>query len=198
MTIKEIYRKSLWFQLCLASVVGILVYNAFTHAEDAEEWMPDPTLHQAISEALDVDTLTIADMQRLYHFVADGKFKADLREIQSLKGLEHAINLEFLAIVHTKVSDLTPLAGLKNLRGLKLYNNRISDITPLAQLINLEVLQLQVNQISDISPLAGLVKLQKLNLENNLLTDISPLQPLVYLKNVAPRRKSDFRYNTSR
>ena len=33
--------------------------------------MPD----HAISEALGVDTLTIADMQHLYHFVADGKLQ---------------------------------------------------------------------------------------------------------------------------
>ena len=182
MTITEIYRPSLWFQLLLASVVGLLVCNTFTYAEDTEDWMPDPNLRHAISEKLGIETLTITDMQRLYDFVADGKFKADLREIQSLKGLEHAINLEFLAIVHTKVSDLMPLTGLENLRVLKLDSNRITDITSLAGLINLEVLQLQNNQIEDISLVAGLVKLQKLNLEDNLLTDISPLQGLGNLK----------------
>ena len=182
MRIKEKMCPSLWIQVCLVSIAGILVYNAFTYAEDIEDWMPDPTLRQAISEKLGVDTLTIAGMQRLDHFAADGKFKADLREIESLKGLEHAINLEFLAIVHTKVSDLMPLTGLKNLRVLKLDSNRITDITSLAGLINLEVLQLQNNQIEDISPVAGLVKLQKLNLEDNLLTDISPLQGLGNLK----------------
>ena len=75
MRIKEIYRQSLWFQLFLASVVGILVYNASIPAEDAEEWMPDLNLRHAIFEKLGVETLTITDMQRLYHFVADGKFK---------------------------------------------------------------------------------------------------------------------------
>ena len=160
MRIKEIYRPSLWFQLILVSVVGILVYNTFAFAEDAEAWMPDPTLRHAISEALGVDTLTIADMQHLYHFVADGKFKADLREIQSLKGLEYAINLEFLAINFTKVSDLTPLAGLENLRGLGLGYNRITDITPLAGLIYLQQLNLQNNQISDILPLKRVRKSQ--------------------------------------
>ena len=187
MTMKEIYRKSFWFQLFLASVVGILVYNAFTYAEDAQDWMPDPNLRQVISEKLSVENLTIADMQHLYNLVVDGgevlySLSGDLNEVRSLEGLEHAINLEFLAIVHTKVSDLMPLAGLENLRVLKLYNNRITDITPLAGLTHLEVLQLQANQISDISPLAGLVGLQQLNLEDNLFTDISPLQGLVNLK----------------
>ena len=152
-----------------------------------EDWMPDPNLRQVISEKLSVENLTIADMQHLYNLVVDGDevlygLSGDLNEVQSLEGLAHAINLEFLAIVHTKVSDLMPLTGLENLRVLKLGSNRITDITPLAGLINLEVLQLQNNQIEDISPLAELVKLQKLNLEDNLLTDISPLQALVHLK----------------
>ena len=169
---------SLWFQVFLASVVGILVYNAFTYAEDAEEWMPDATLRQAISEKLEIETLTIADMQHLYHFVADGKFKADLREIQSLKGLEHAINLKFLAISFTKVSDLTPLAGLENLRGLGLGHNRITDITPLAGLIYLQELNLRNNQISDISPLKGFVNLKLLDLSGNQITDFTPIYGL--------------------
>ena len=176
---KEKMCKSLWFQLILASVVGIFVYNAFTYAEDAEDWMPDPNLRHAISEKLGIETLTITDMQRLYHFVADGKFKADLREIQSLKGLEHAINLKFLAINFTKVSDLTPLAGLGNLRGLGLVYNRITDITPLAGLIHLEDLNLQNNQISDISSLKGFVNLKVLNLSGNQIIDFTPIYGLV-------------------
>ena len=164
--------------------IFFFIICSLVHAAD---WMPDAILRQVISEKLSVENLTIADMQHLYNLVVDGgevlySLSGALNEVRSLEGLEHAINLEFLAIVHTKVSDLMPLAGLENLRVLKLYNNRITDITPLAELINLEVLQLQINQIADISPLAGLVKLQKLNLEDNLLTDISPLQALVHLK----------------
>lgn len=178
MRIKEKMCKSLWFQLILASVVGILLYNASVYAEDAEAWMPDPTLRHAISEKLELETLTITDMQRLYHFVADGKFKADLREIQSLKGLEHAINLKFLAINFTKVSDITPLAGLENLRGLGLGHNRITDITPLAGLIYLQELNLRNNQISDISPLKGFINLKLLDLSGNQVTDFTPIYGL--------------------
>ena len=178
MRIKEIYRPSLWFQLILVSVVGILVYNAFTYAKDVEEWMPDPNLRHAISEALDVDTLTIADMQHLDHFAADGKFKTDLREIESLKGLEHAINLKSLAIVHMKVSDLTPLSELENLRDLKLGYNKITDTTPLAGLVNLEVLILSSNPITDISPLKGLVNLKRLELSGHHILDFTPLYGL--------------------
>ena len=160
---------------CLLILILSLCLSSLLHAE---EWMPDPTLRHAISEKLEIETLRITDMQRLYHFVADGKFKADLREIQSLKGLEHAINLKFLAINFTKVSDLTPLAGLENLSGLGLGHNRITDITPLSGLIHLEELNLRRNQISDISPLKGLVNLKTLDLSGNQILDFTPIYGL--------------------
>ena len=174
MTVKEIYRKLLWLQLFLASVVGILVYNASVDAEDAEEWMPDPALQKAVREALEIpDELPMrpAGVAALRVLLAE-------RDIESLKGLEYAINLEFLSIGRSEVSDLTPLAGLKNLTGLKLFANRITDITPLTGLINLEVLELQANQIENISPLAGLVNLKELNLGENPITDFTPIYEL--------------------
>ena len=162
----------------LTALLLIATLGGITHAENEEDWMPDAILRHAISEKLGIETLTIADMQRLDHFVADGKFKADLKEIQSLKGLEYAINLKFLAINFTKVSDLTPLAGLENLRGLGLGYNRITDITPLAGLIHLQELNLQHNQISDTSPLKGLVNLKVLDLAGNQIVDFTPIYGL--------------------
>ena len=111
------------------------------------------------------------DMAALYGLVME-------HDIESLRGLEHAINLEVLHIGRTEVSDLTPLAGLKNLRVLKLFSNRISDLTPLAGLINLEILELQANQIVDISPLKGLVNLKELNLGENPITNFTPIYGL--------------------
>ena len=183
--------------------IGLLLITSLgdiTHAQDKEDWMPDPNLRQAIREKLGIpDEIPMLpeDMTGLYDLVTE-------HDIESLRGLEYAVNLkvlvidrsevsdltplaglenlESLSIIKSQVSDLTPLVGLENLRILKLYENRISDITPFADLINLEVLVLGRNQIADISPLAGLVGLQVLELNANLLTDISPLQGLVNLK----------------
>ena len=162
----------------MLTVLLIATLEGITHAENEQDWIPDPNLRQAVREKLEFPDgipMLPADMTELYDLVTEG-------DIESLKGLEHAINLKFLHLGRAEVSDLTPLTRLENLRVLKLFNNRISDITPLAGLINLEVLQLQTNQIVDILPLAGLVKLRSLNLQDNLLTDISPLQALVNLK----------------
>ena len=204
MTMKEIYRKSLWFQLLLLSVMGMLGYYAIVSAQDAEEWMPDENLRQVVRNKLgtpDGTPMLPEDMTGLYDLLVIE------HDIESLKGLEYAVNLEFLvidrsevsdltplaglenleslAIVRSEVSDLTPLAELKNLRVLKLYSNHISELTPLTGLINLKVLELQVNQIENISRLVGLVELQELSLKDNLLTDISPLQELVNLKTLS-------------
>ena len=174
MTSKEIYRKSLGFQLILVSVVGMLVYNTFTYAEDAQKWMPDAHLEQAVREKFDIPDgipMLPVDLTELHDLVIEG-------DIKSLKGLEHAINLNFLAIIKSEVSDLAPLAGLEKLRVLKLYNNWITDISPLAGLINLEVLQLQNNRVIDISPLTGLVKLKTLDISGNQIVDFTPLYEL--------------------
>ncbi len=178
MTIKEIYRPSLWFQLILAAVVGILVYNISIHAEDAAEWMPDPALREAVREALQIpDGIPMhpADIAELNHLIAE-------HDIQSLKGLEHAVNLSGLIIDRSEVSNLAPLAGLENFQALRLNYNRITDISPLSGLVNLQRLQLHNNQIVDISPLAGLIELRDLRMKSNEVVDISPLSGLVNLR----------------
>ena len=155
--------------LLIVPLVGI------THAQDETAWMPDAHLEQAIREKLEISDeipMLPEDMAALYGLVME-------HDIESLRGLEHAINLEFLHIGRSDVSDLTPLAGLENLRVLKLFGNRISDISPLAGLLNLEVLELQDNQIVDISPLKGLVNLKELNLGENPILDFTPIYGLV-------------------
>ncbi len=178
MTIKEIYRPSLWFQLILAAVAGILFYNASIHAEDTEEWMPDPALREAVREQLRIpDGIPIhpTDMAGLNHLIVE-------HDIQRLKGLEHAVNLGGLRIDRSEVSDLAPLAGLENLQVLRLSKNRITDISPLSGLVNLQELEVKTNQIVDLSPLQGLVNLQNLRVGGNQIADISPLSGLVNLQ----------------
>lgn len=140
----------------------------------AEDWMPDPVLKQLVKEKLGIPNhipMLPQDMQHLYALVSDGD------GIESLEGLQHAVNLEFLHIGSSHISDLTPLAGLIKLHTLKLYNNQISDLTPLTGLVNLEVLQLEDNQIEDFTPLLNLPKLQKVETHRNLV-DITELMAL--------------------
>ncbi|OAT81614.1 hypothetical protein A6P54_12635 [Bacillus sp. MKU004] len=101
--------------------------------------------------------------------------------ITSLKGLETAVNLEFIDLRSNSVTDLSPLQNLTKLTSLDLYSNGIEDIHPLAALTNLENLTLWNNNISDISALGGLTKLTDLDLDTNQISDLKPLENLVNL-----------------
>lgn len=76
-------------------------------------------------------------------------------EIQSLSGLEYAVNLTWLDLDTNSVTNLTPLSNLINITYLNLDSNQITDITPLAGLRNLNVLSLFDNQIADIQALVA-------------------------------------------
>ncbi len=172
MTIRKIYRKSLWIQLLLVSVMGMLFYNALAYAE---EWMPDANLQQAVREALALPAgvpLTKDHMQELDIFIAEG------RGISDLTGLEFAINLREAILGDNSITDLRPLGNLIHLEELGLPENRISDISPLAGLPNLVQLIISLNPISDLSPLAGLPKFRKLIARQIWTTDFSSLEGL--------------------
>ena len=148
------------------------------HAYGETAWMPDENLQRVVREGLGVEELLKADMKRLLGIVS---FDDD---ITNLRGLEHAVNMDFLHISGGQISDLTPLANLKNLRTVKLYNQNISDLTPLAGLINLEELQVHDNPISDLTPLMSLGNLTALSIVNNPISDFSPLFDLPRLKQI--------------
>ena len=181
---------SLWFQLCLVSIVGILVYNAFTYAEDAEDWMPDPALREAVREELEIPEgipMHPADMKDLRGLTIEHV------NIHRLKGLEHAVNLQALRLNYNRITDISPLSGLVNLQRLQLHNNQIVDISPLTGLIGLRDLRMKSNEVVDISPLSGLVNLRYLEIQDNQISDTTPLQGLVNLEalNLAENQISD-------
>ena len=168
------------FTIILTGLLLITTLGDITHAQDEEDWMPDPYLERAVRKNLGIpDTIPIhpADIAELSHLHLITE-----HNIQRLKGLEHAVNLRDLIIDRSEVSDLAPLAGLENLQALRLNYNRITDISPLSGLVNLQRLQLHNNQIVDISPLAGLIGLRDLRMKSNEVVDITPLSGLVNLR----------------
>ena len=166
--------------MILTVLLLIATLGGITHAENEEAWMTDPNLRWFVRERLEIPDhipMTPQDLLRLKDLEIRAK---DL--ITNLQGLEYAVNLEFLNIEHSNISDLTPLAGLQNIRILKFYDGNISDLTPLTGLANLTDLNLSQNNISDLTPLTGLVNLRYLSLAENNISDITPLDGLVNLK----------------
>lgn len=179
MIIREVYRKFLWFRLLLVSIMSMLVYNGFIHADDSEEWMPDANLRQAVRDQLELPAnipLMPLEMKRLTGLAAHN------RQITDLTGLEHAMQLTWANLGGNAINDVSALSGLVNLRVLYIWGTPLTDIDPLVKLTQLKELMLSNNQIVDITPLANLVLLETLNLQNNQIVDIGPLAKLTQLK----------------
>ena len=173
----------------------------------AQDWMPDPALREAVREKLGTpahNPLTLEYVQlHLTELIVTDKGIVDLtglehatdlqvlalrrNEIHDISPLSGLTGLVFLDLAANQISDIRPLAGLTRVEELKLGHNQIKDISPLTGLINLKRLVLSINQISDISPLAGLVKLEELNISNNPIADISPLMGLENLEDLRIR-----------
>ncbi len=145
--------------------------------------IPDPNLRAVIAEALGKSPnvpITVGEMEGL------NRLKANNREIQDLRGLQFATNLDRLDLGWweggNQVSDLSPIAGLIRLRELGLTGNPVSDLSPLAGLINLERLLFSGTNVSDLSPLAGLTNLKDLYFHGVNVSDLSPLAGLINLE----------------
>jgi len=147
-------------------------------AEDPVQF-DDPLLKQAVEDALyPISDPTPTDMLDL----------VDLRciklNIESLKGIEFATNLQTLWIRHTSVRLIYPLAGLTNLRTLIINNNKIRDISALTGLVNLEHLDMHDNRITDVSVVSHLTRLTTLIFRGNDVSDISVLSALTNLQHL--------------
>lgn len=162
-----------WFTLAL-----LFALVDWTRA-DSPVHIPDPGLKAAIEDALWVCDPTAEDMLALTHL------DAQARSIESLTGLEAAVNLQSLNLRFNHIRDVTPLGGLTDLGSLYLNDNEIPDVSPLGGLVNLYHLDLHDNDISDISALSGLVNVTFLALRQNPLSDISALSGMSKLADLS-------------
>ena len=128
-----------------------------------------------ITDLSPLTNLTTLTQLHIWHREVGGMPPVTNLNITPLSGL---INLEFIVLERSGISDISPLAELINLDELSLIDNSISDISPLAGLKKLRALYLSHNQIVDFSPLAGLTNLETLQIDDNLGTDFSPLAAL--------------------
>ena len=182
----------------LAKLLGIRV--APTTTPGGTVTFRDPSLANKVREALNLPAgaaIPKAKLARLTHLNAS--VYGEGGSINNLTGLEHATQLKTLLLVNHRVSDLTPLAGLKRLETLDFASSfRLTDINPLKGLTNLRRLFLDgVGSRSprDLTPLAGLKKLEDLALFRMALDDnaFTPLVPL--LTGLTKLRRLDLAYN---
>lgn len=150
----------------------------------------DVNLIKAINRALNKENLnsniTKKDMELIIELDVSGE------NIESLSGIEYAINLVDLNVSNNNISDISFLSKLTKLEKLNASDNNISDISYISNLVNLVNLDLsntvrlsginsledKSNKIEDISCISNLKKITKLNLSNNIVNDIKPLTGL--------------------
>jgi Leucine-rich repeat (LRR) protein len=106
---------------------------------------------------------------------------ADERNITSLEGIRHCIDLTHLSLKSNRIVEIRSLFRLSNLTNLELFDNQIVDISAVSGLPNLTHLTLSYNQIVDISAVSGLTKLTYLDLGENKVVNISAVSGLTKL-----------------
>ena len=131
--------------------------------------------HAPVSDLSPLAGLT--SLESLKFFYAESPSRRGLNpSLEPLKGL---VGLKQLSAGRSKISDISPLAGLVNLEELELFGNQlISDVSPLASMHKLRRLNLHRNNISDVSPLASLRSLVWVDLAYNNISDISHMEGL--------------------
>ena len=109
-------------------------------------------------------------------YMVNGEFRAAVNALVDKPLKQVWSDVEDLNLYATRVTDISPLAGLKNLKMLSLSRTRVSDIGHLAGLENLKELDLTHTPVADVSPLAELQNLKMLWLSG--ITDVSSLGSL--------------------
>ena len=147
----------------------------------------DDVLAAKLRETLglaDEADITDTDLESLTNLVTTTLTETD-PQIQSLEGLEFAINLTVVSLIGHNISDLDLLTTWTSIETLNLTGNSIVDLRPLENLTTLTHLYLAQNQIGDVSHLAELTQLADLTLLGNVnLEDTSPLAWLPLLTRV--------------
>lgn len=168
--IKLVSTTVLAFLLCFVSIPSVFAEAAL---------ISDKNLEQAIRAELKKPAapLTKEDLQTLTSlYPSDPEQK-----INSLSGLEHAVNIKSLMLPGLGITNIVPLQNLHKITFLALNDNQITGLEPLQALSQLKQLNLDANNIEKLDALAGLTNLTDLLVSNNQLKDLSPIQSLVKL-----------------
>ena len=162
----------IFFLVLLALSTWVLAVDAVVVS------VPDDVLAAKLRETLglaDEADITDTHLESLTNLVTTTVTETD-PQIQSLEGLEFAINLTVVILIGHNISDLDPLITWTSIETLNLTGNSIVDLRPLENLTTLTHLYLAQNQIEDVSHLAELTQLADLTLSgNDGLVDTSPL-----------------------
>lgn len=156
--------------------------NEIEENEDQEETITiaDPALRAAIQEEIEKNGDTIITTDSLAKITKLEKIRD--KEISSLDGIEHLINLKVLELRNNNISDLTPLQSLSHLKEIDLRENKITSLLSLSSMARLEVIDLRGNDLNTIAGIENLHNLKELDIRSNHVTDLTPVKNLLNLE----------------
>ena len=162
--------------------------------------IPDDALRDAVRSELGKlnNELTCEDLASLSELSAYGGNPLFGESIDSLEGLQYAVNLKRLDLASVFLNSYALISGLTNLERLTLSDANVTDLSFLTTLTNLVDLDLSSNltatDIEDLTPLQNLTKLQKLDLtagnDGDDIGEIRDIRPLQGLANLTELRLS--------
>lgn len=134
--------------------------------------------------------LNVSDLHQLYglHIFPNYRFKSIAgtvwaREVTSIAGLEHAVNITHLTIDGAnQITDLSPLTGLDKLEFLHVRNHYVTDLSWLTNLTKLNILWIECAQVTDLTPIGSLTHLQRLFINDTGVSTLLPLTGLTKLE----------------
>lgn len=139
-------------------------------AQQREPWIDlneavhlDPILKKCLGFH-EEQQITHAELQQVTSL---DPFLGSHKKIESLAGLEHAVNIQFIDLSYMlskAIYELPDLRRLKNLDFLVLSNTNISELTNIALLPNLRNLILRNTFVTDVRPLAKIKSLEHVTL----------------------------------
>lgn len=172
-------RITLLLLICILSMGTAGQVMAYSTTDSDHSLIKDAALEEGLKLILNIpvgESLTSEDLKQLR--------VVDLSNagIQSLSGLEHAVNLTHLRLYGNEITDLTPLEHLTELREIDVRNNYITSIQPLAALKQLGRLYLSNNSISSIDVVREFPRLHTLHASGNQILSLNALTALRSLK----------------
>lgn len=165
--------------MCRKLQFSVILVCAFVCPVRAAEpvFFADPALKAEVEEQLGITDPTPTDMLGLFSLDCSG------RNITSLAGLEHAVNLKTLIVFNPITTcDISQLAYLTQLEELTLRGIMLRDPNDIPDLDALELLWLEDNNIIGLDGLLkdGVPRFPRLCELGLLLNDIEDISPLSY------------------
>lgn len=108
------------------------------------------------------------------------------RDIDTIEGLQYAVNLEKINLSNNALTNIEPLRPLTSLIDVNLLGNRLRDIDPLNDHYQIKKLNLSRNNlyVMDISAIGSMISLEKLDLKRAKIDSLDYVENCRHLKEI--------------